>query len=415
MSQQPKTIALRARYLFPVESPVIADGVITIEQGRITAVGENTSGRPPKDLGNVAILPGLVNAHTHLEFSDLAHPLGYPGMALPAWISEVIKHRRGRDEDAQRAIAAGLQESLSFGTTLLGEISTSPSSADPPLAGLPRLIAFRELIGLSLNRVDENIELARKHIDQLSSGECLHAGLSPHAPYTVHPQLLDRVVELSRPARVPLAMHLAESPEELQLLRDGSGPLRDMLIDLNAWDPTAIPHGARPLDYLRKLAKAERALVIHGNYLDDEEIAYLADRADQMAVVYCPRTHEYFQHAPYRLTEMLQAGVTVALGTDSRASNPDLSVLAEMRAVRRLHPQVSGEDILRMGTLSGAKSLGMADHLGSLRIGKTADLSIVALSGDDGDPHELLWDERAAPRETWIRGRVAFSTEPREQ
>ena len=412
MFPESETIALRARYLFPVESPVIADGVITIEQGRITAVGENTSGRPPKDLGNVAILPGLVNAHTHLEFSDLAHPLGQPGMPLPAWISEVIKHRRGRDEDAQRAIAAGLQESLSFGTTLVGEITTSAYSVYPSLADLPRLIAFRELIGLSQDRIDENVALARQHTEQFTSDESQHPGLSPHAPYTVHPQLLERIVDLSRPARVPLAMHLAESPEELQLLRDGSGPLRDLLKSLNAWDSSAIPHGARPLDYLRKLAKAERALVIHGNYLDDEEIAYLADRADQMAVVYCPRTHEYFQHAPYRLTEMLQAGVTVALGTDSRASNPDLSVLAEMRAVRRRHPQVSGEDILHMGTLSGAKSLGLADHLGSLQVGKTADLSIVTLPEETGDPHELLWDERAAPRETWIGGRVVFAADP---
>ena len=412
MPQQPDTIALRARYVFPVDSPVIADGVITIERGRIIAVGENTSGRPPRNLGNAAILPGLVNAHTHLEFSDLARPLGRPGMQLPVWIAEVIQQRQRRDEDPRQAIAAGLQESLSAGTTLLGEIATGPYTPEPPLADLPRLISFRELIGLSSERIDQNVALARQHIDQLTSNDAQHPGLSPHAPYTVHPQLLERVVVLSSRKRVPVAMHLAESREELQLLRDGNGPLRDLLIDLNAWDPSAIPAGTRPLDYLRTLAKAQRALVIHGNFLDDEEIAYLADHADHMAVVYCPRTHEYFQHAPYRLAEMLRAGVTVALGTDSRASNPDLSVLEEMRSVRRLHPHVSSEDIVRMATLWGAKSLGLSDNFGSLQVGKTANLSVVTLPEKEDDPHELLWDERTAPRETWIGGRVAFAADP---
>ena len=411
MPQAPETIALRARYLFPVDSPVIAGGVITIERGRIAAVGENTSGRPPRDLGSAAILPGLVNAHTHLEFSDLERPLGKPGTPLPEWIAEVIQHRRGRNGDTQQAIADGLQESLSFGTTVLGEIATSAPSIYPPLANFPRLVAFRELIGLSQDRIDPNVELARQHLEQLTRDDCRLPGLSPHAPYTVHPRLLERVVDLSSRQHVPVAMHLAESREEIQLLRDGAGPLRDLLIDLNAWDPSAIPPGTRPLDYLRRLAKASRAIIIHGNYLDDQEIAYLADHNKHMAVVYCPRTHEYFQHAPYRLEEMRKAGVTVALGTDSRASNPDLSLLAEMRAVRRRHPQVSSEDVFRMGTLWGAKSLGLSANVGSLQVGKAADLTVVTLPDEAGDPYELLWDERSAARETWIGGRVVFATE----
>jgi cytosine/adenosine deaminase-related metal-dependent hydrolase len=412
MSKSSETFALRARYLFPVDAPVIADAVITIERGRIVAVGENTSGRPPRDLGNAAILPGLVNAHTHLEFSDLTCPLGRPGMALPVWIAEVIKQRRERDGDAQRAIAVGLHESLAFGTTLIGEIATGTYSADPPLADLPRLIAFRELIGLSKNRIDENITLARQHIEQFALDDARLPGLSPHAPYTVHPQLLQRVVELSSLKQVTLAMHLAESREELQLLRDGDGPLRDLLESLNAWDPSAIPPGTRPLHYLRTLAEAHRALVIHGNYLDDEEIAFMADHADHMAVVYCPRTHEYFQHAPYRLEKLLKAGVTIALGTDSRASNPDLSLLEEMRAVRQRHPDVSSEDILRMGTFWGAKSLGQLNNFGSLQVGKPANLSVVTLPSEEGDPHKLLWDARTAPRETWIDGHIAFAAKP---
>ncbi len=132
---------------------------------------------------------------------------------------------------------------------------------------------------------------------------------------------------------VPVAMHLAESREELDLLRDGTGPFQDLLDERSMWDPQAIPLGSRPLDYLRMLADAPRALVIHGNYLDDEELAFLGANRERMSLVYCPRTHAYFFHPPYPLGRALAAGVHVALGTDSRASNPDLSLLEEMRFV----------------------------------------------------------------------------------
>ena len=124
-----------------------------------------------------------------------------------------------------------------------------------------------------------------------------NVGLSPHAPYSVHPDLLAAVVELSNRHKIPVAMHLAESPEELELLRHGRGPLRSFLEELGAWDATAVTPGSRPLDYLRLLARAHRALVIHGNFLDDEEIAFLA-AADRMSVVYCPRTHDWFAPSP---------------------------------------------------------------------------------------------------------------------
>ena len=135
-------------------------------------------------------------------------------------------------------------------------------------------------------------------------------------------------------------MHLAESPEELELLRHGGGPLRAFLEELGAWDATAIPPGTRPLDYLRLLASAHRALVVHGNYLDDEEIAFLGANAGRMSVVYCPRTHDWFAHRDYPLEKMLAAGATVALGTDGRGSSPDLSLLGEMRFAARRHPGV---------------------------------------------------------------------------
>ena len=128
-------------------------------------------------------------------------------------------------------------------------------------------------------------------------------GISPHAPYTVHPGLLKRLVALAVEKKLPVAMHLAESREELELLATGTGPFRDLLVDRSMWDTEAIPLGSTPLDYLRTLAEAPRALVIHGNNLSDEEIGFLAAHRERMSVVYCPRTHAYFGHDPYPLEQ----------------------------------------------------------------------------------------------------------------
>ena len=166
-----------------------------------------------------------------------------------------------------------------------------------------------------------------------------------------------------------------------------------MLEEFGAWDAAAIASGSRPLDYLRLLAKADRALVIHGNYLDDEEIGLLAAGAARMAAVYCPRSHDWFAHRAYPLQKMLAAGDLVALGTDGRGSSPDLSILAEMRFAARCHPAVGRGQILTMGTLAGARALGREREAGSLEPGKRADLAVVALPDRDAaDPHELLFE-----------------------
>jgi cytosine/adenosine deaminase-related metal-dependent hydrolase len=160
------------------------------------------------------------------------------------------------------------------------------------------------------------------------------------------------------------------------------------------------------LEYLCLLSAAERVLVIHGNYLNRTELAFLAERAGRMSVVYCPRTHDYFRHAPYPLAEMLSRGVALALGTDSRASNPDLSLFEEMRFAARSHPAVSPKQILELGTIAGARALGIDGEAGSLTAGKRADLAIVALPDRDAaDPHELLLDDAAHVVQTWLGGR----------
>ena len=396
-------LTLRARYVFPVAGAPIPDGVVSIEDGRIVSCGTaalgcaktartaeggcatHAGGTPAPqahelcDLGNVAILPGLVNAHVHLDFSDLAAPLGQRGMPFVDWIRRVIEFRRQTVGIDRHPLALGLSESLRSGVTTLGDIASPGWSADDYAASPLGVTVFQELIAPTADRVADAVELARLHGvaqppsavtgDLHSRGRLCHIlqyGLSPHAPYSVHPKLLAAAIERSNEHQVPLAMHLAESREELELLRHGGGPLRGLLENLGAWDPAVIPPGTRPLDYLRLLASAHHALVIHGNYLDNEEIAFLAANGRRMSVVYCPRTHDWFAHDAYPLEKLLAAGVTVALGTDGRGSAPDLNLLAEMRFAARRHPTVRLDEILKMATINRGAGVGQAVATGSL-------------------------------------------------
>ncbi|HEY1785793.1 MAG TPA: amidohydrolase family protein, partial [Pirellulales bacterium] len=265
MTTQP--LALTARYIFPVAGPPIAGGLLTIAGERIVAVGENRSGAAPLDLGNVAILPGLINAHTHLEFSDLTVPLGTAGNRLPDWIRRVIAHRRGADPGTGDPRGGGLAECARGGATGVGEIATRVWPAMPQaeieraeIAPPPAdVTVFWEVIGLRPEQFDERLAEARAHLHRAwPEGAGVRPGLSPHAPYSVHPELMAKLVDLAAAADVPVAMHLAESREELELLAHGSGPFREMLAELGVWPPEVFGGGRRPLDYLRALSRAPR-------------------------------------------------------------------------------------------------------------------------------------------------------------
>ncbi|MBM4093770.1 MAG: amidohydrolase family protein, partial [Planctomycetes bacterium] len=298
-------LALKARWVFPVVQRPLADGLLTMEGPRIVAVGANSSGAPARDLGDVALLPGFVNPHTHLEFSELRRPLGEPGITFPDWIAQVVAWRRGAApttdprEPQAAAVAAGLRESLACGVTTLGDIATADAAAATTREHRIAIVSFRELMGLSAGRIARQVEIARGHLNCLRGDGRRRGGLGPHAPYTTHPEVVARACRLSRQSGVPVAMHLAESEEEMELLATGGGPLRELLSQLGSWVPTAVRAGTSSGDYLELLGTGHRSLVVHGNYLGPGDWEFLASRAATMAVVYCPRTHAYFRHARY--------------------------------------------------------------------------------------------------------------------
>lgn len=387
--------AYHARWIVPVAGPPLVGGFVSVRGARIAAVGNSApDGARVVDLGDVALLPGLINPHTHLEFSDLTQSLGRAGMNFAAWIA-LVTASRGNSEQPRptpaESIAIGLAESRAAGVTTIGDIATVGWQVGPGDAAATDVTAFAEVITLSALRFAEALDRVRQHLNDATQRGQWRGAICPHAPYTVHPELFAKLVELGVEREAAVAFHLAESVDELELLRDSAGPLAEYLIARGFWIPGAIPRGTRPLDYLRVLARAPRAMVIHGNLLDDEEIAFVAAQRDQMSVVYCPRTHAYFDHPPHPLPRLLAAGARVALGTDGRVSNPDLNLLADARHVGGKYPSIAPADVLAMITLHAAEAIGLAREVGTLEPGKRADLAVMALPQNvAADPYEAI-------------------------
>jgi aminodeoxyfutalosine deaminase len=381
-----------AAWVFPVSSPPIRHGFVAVDQGRVIEVSDRllTSAKVI-DLGQVALLPRPINAHTHLEFSDLAKPLGAPGQSFAAWITEVLAQRATRAAPKAQSIEAGLSELRQSLTAGVGEIATLPSAVsdygDSPLAG----VAFHEIISTDyergLARLAEIAALGENWPRELG----LRFGLSPHAPYTVEWRLLQRIIETSSAKRWPVAMHLGESLEEFELLASHSGKLHQLLVDRGVWNPAAAPRGIRLADYLAQLAKAPRALAIHGNFFGNEEHEILARHRDRMSLVICPRTCDYFLPRLPPIAELLVKGIHIAIGTDSRATNPDLSIWNEAKFLLEKAPNLAPAEILRLVTLSSAKSLGLAQHCGQIVAGiPMANLALVDLPQIEMDDNAAI-------------------------
>lgn len=370
---------LSAGWVFPGDSSPIANGRLSAESGRIVDVD---AGRAGTHLGGFALLPLPVNLHTHLELSSCREPVG-PDLPLTAWIPHVIQHRGYR---AGSGIRQGQYEVSEVGTAVAVDILQAEDADD--VADAPRtnteIVSCLECIGLSDERCRETLAAA----DALLRGTP-KLGLSPHAPYSVADELLAGLAGLSQQHGRIITMHVAESPAERVLLESGDGPFRELLESLGAYDVSRL-RGRSFEGILDALLSAPRMIVAHGNDLRRSEWQALAGRSSA-SVAYCPRTHAAFQHERHPVLEMLADGVNVGLGTDSRASNPDLSIWNEVLFLREKRPDIRPEVLLQLATSNGAKALGR-DDVGRLAAGSVANALVVWLADPDAaDPYEALF------------------------
>lgn len=400
-------ITLRAAWVLPVEGEPVADGGVVIDGHTIQMVGpvaecQKWAGESEiLDMSDCAILPGLINAHTHLELSFLKDKVPFDG-SFVGWILKIAPARRACQDDLATVIARACDESLAAGVTTVGDICFANKAWTYLKKSPMRKVCFAEAFGLC-NDVTSQKTYLETCIADTPVDELLRLGLTPHAPYTAGKALYELAAQLAAKHHLPLTTHLAETCEEILFTTEGTGPLVAFLRAYEALPPDYSPVGRRPIPYFLDVnLQAQPFLLAHVNYLTDEELAALA--RTNHSVAYCPRSHRFFQHPPHRFVEMMRRGVNVCLGTDSLASNTSLSILDEMRFLNREFPQLAPATILRMATLNGAGALGWADRIGSLTPGKAADLIAIPLSHRSADPIKDILATTALPSLVMVNG-----------
>jgi 5-methylthioadenosine/S-adenosylhomocysteine deaminase len=389
----------RAAWICPVASRPVRNGAVAVADGRIVAVGEADAvaeavgdDAEVRDLGAVAIVPGLVNAHVHLELSWAADQ-DLPGGDYMTWLRALLDRRPSVDEaDAARSAADAAGGMLARGTVAVGDVANEtwamPLVADAGFHG----VLFHEIYSRRADDAEEEIGRAVARLGAVandpavaSASDRLVVALTPHAPHTTSEPLLRALAGRANASDEPLTIHVAESDAETAMLRDGSGPLPELFRERGGWDDTWQPPGVSPVEFLDRLGVlGPRTLAVHCVQLGRQDHSRLQSRG--VRVVTCPRSNAFLGVGEAPVPELLREGVPVALGTDSLASAPDLDLFAEMEALRRVHPTLSPAAVLRIATLNGAAALGIDDRLGSLEPGKLAALVAVGLGPDDEDP-----------------------------
>jgi 5-methylthioadenosine/S-adenosylhomocysteine deaminase len=392
-----------ARYVLPVSSALIRDGAVAVDQDRIVGVGPRqdvleAAGAEAelRDLADAVILPGLINAHTHLELSWMKDDPP-PGGDYVTWLGDLLRRRDSVDPDRGREAAeAALREMVSRGTVAVGDVANDTWIAALIARSGLHGIVFHELYGLRGADAETVLEEAAANLEQWGAdpdiqkaGNRVRIALTPHAPHTTSTQLLRALAGRAEACGEPLTIHVAESKAEAALLRDGSGPFVDLFRERGFWDDEWQPPGASPVGYLHRLGIfSSRTLAVHCVHLDQQDHSLL--QAGQVTVVTCPRSNARLGVGTAPIQKLLSAGIPVALGTDSLASNPDLDLFAEMAALVDTHPGLYPAPVLRMATLNGARALGLDDRLGSIEVGKLAALLVVPLADPGTKPFDAV-------------------------
>ena len=388
----------RARHVLPVVRPAIEDGAVAVEGGRIVAVGPHreVAGECPgfavEDLGDAVLLPGLVNAHVHLDNSALAGKVPRGGGDFIGWIGRLLTIKDTIDVETKRdATEAAVRSLPGLGTAALGDVC--PTLLSPPFLGLQPLRArvFIEVTGIGPERGSEKLAEAADNLrlaEGSHDGSRLQFSLSPHAPYSTDASVIAGIIAANAASQRISTFHLAESSEEVDFLTGKGERFEQAIRRWGYWCQGWRPPGVRPVAYFKCLGGLRPGTIaVHCVQLDDEDIALLAESG--CSVCLCPRSNAYIGVGRPRIEDMLAAGIEPCLGTDGLGSVQSLSIFDEMAFVRSEYPGVEPSAVLRMATLNGALALGFADELGALSPGRLA--RFLVYSGPvEGDPEEAL-------------------------
>lgn len=386
---------LRARLVLPIIAPPIENGAVLIRGRRICAVGRwpelraGTRG-PVTDLGDTLLLPGLINAHCHLDYTALAGHIP-PPKRFTDWIQALVALKAGWSQaDFFESWTRGAHMLPRTGTTTVADMEALPELPPATWQATPlRVISFRELICLKDPLTTRGV-FSEAVARWAALGKRRHTGLCPHAPYTTTPELLRLAARCARRRRWRLATHVAESEDEFRMFMERRGPLFDWLKPQRDMDDCGRGSPVRHLERCGYLS--DHLIAVHANYLDRGDAGLLGKR--QVSVVHCPRSHAYFGHAPFPYSDLEAAGVNLCLGTDSlvstrkeRSQPLELNMFKEMSEFAQRHPEVAPAVILRQATINGARALGVAGELGQLSAGALADLIAIPFPDGKTEPY----------------------------
>lgn len=412
---------LRARIVLPIRGPALRDGAIQIAGRRIVRVGKWREFSPADhksalDLGDMALLPGLVNAHCHLDYTNLAGQLP-PPKVFTDWLKLIITAKNSwKLEDYADSWRNGAQMLLRTGTTTVADIEAVPELLPAMWRATPlRVFSFLEMIGLTARRPPQAVlQQAVDKIDSLN-GTRFRMGISPHAPYTTIPELLRLNAAVARRRRWRITTHLAESALEYDMFVHGRGEMFQWLRH-SGRDMADCGRGS-PVQHLERCGLLrENLLAAHANYLAATDPALLAKRG--VSVVHCPRSHSYFRHDSFPLRRLARAKVNLCLGTDSLASvfkarrhTIELNMFEEMRALAAREPTLAAQDILRMATLNGARALGLLGRVGELSPNAFADIIAIPFDEKLSEVYDTLLQHSGDVAASMINGKWVIPPE----
>lgn len=401
--QEPDRYIYRAPFVVPVCAPVIPDGAVVTEQGRVMAVGRynDLKGADAElvDYEGHALTPALVNGHAHLELSHLA-ALGRESHSapgdMPTWIASLLAARAAAIDPEEAADDAryALARLYAGGCGALIDIGNLPESRALGEGFKTRIFFYQEVLGLAEASQQQTLE----RLHAAPADLCCTA----HAPYSTGTRLLQALKNRARGSACLFPIHVAESADEIEFLKHGTGRFRLFLEERGAWDGFFTPPGAGSVAYLDHLGVLdEQTLCVHAIHVSDDEVALLAQRGAKICL--CPGSNRYMGVGSPPVATMLAQGLLPCLGTDSLASNPNLSLWQEMAILREEHPSIPPADVLAMATQNGARILGLEAELGVIAPGVSSSLLAVECAAKTSDEAlEYLTSAGAAIRLEWI-------------
>ena len=382
-----------ARWVVPVTQPPIENGCVVEQEGIITYVGGMGDAPPGEDhdLGDSVLLPGIINAHTHLELTSMRGFL--EDLCFNDWIDKLRSSRKEAltDEMLLDSARFGIVEGLHAGITTYADTCSTGLVMQAMLEMGVRGIMYQETFGSAPEQCDQSMEVLRAAIDRLSpmQTDLVRLGVSPHAPYTICDSLYSASADLARELGLPMGLHIAESASEQEIVCNASGPFAE---EWRLRGLSVVPRARSPVALLEATGcLSSSTLLIHCVQLDGEDIDTIARHG--CSVAHCPASNAKFGHGISPVAELIARGVTVGLGSDSVASNNRMDILEEarlavlfQRAVNRSERAFSAQQALEMATIGGARALGIGERVGSLEVGKDADLSAFSLSAARATP-----------------------------